>query len=62
MNNKIKFIPCDDFKQTFYFSRTNRRSMIDPSRPHKAKIKYVEQTLKNKKNEQRQTIRAIQKV
>ena len=36
--------------------------MIDPSRPHKAKIKYVEQTLKNKKNEQRQTIRAIQKV
>lgn len=46
MNNKIKFIPCDDFRQTFYYSRTNKRSKIDPSRPYKAKIKYIQQTIK----------------
>ena len=25
-NEKVKFIPCNDFKQTFNFQRTNKKS------------------------------------
>ncbi len=30
--DKVKFIPCDEKKQTNYYSRTNIRSKIAPTR------------------------------
>ncbi len=30
--DKVKFIPCDEKKQTNYYSRTNLRSKIEPTR------------------------------
>ena len=41
-NDKVKFIPCDEEKQINYYSRTNVRSKIAPTRgnppPKKRKI------------------------
>lgn len=37
LDNKVKFIPCSEFRQTYNFHRTNKKSS------------YIDINLKNKK-------------